>query len=118
MMKKKFEKAGLTDFLSAEEINLISETLLAAPRITTLRINNLLIEESGALEYVKSNLNSKFNPRLCDQVSGVIEVDALGPNEVVPAELKVIISCECAKSVLRGANVYAVCHDVDLADIL
>lgn len=78
--------------------------LLEAPRVSTLKVHGC--EDHIALEILKQiYYGVGFSFKIIEK--GIIGIDSIGPNEIVPNERRVIIDIMCAQSVMRGANVFA-----------
>ena len=86
------------------------ESLVYAPKKSTIRVNTLKINTEKSLREAKSLLSEgkdEFLVNAHPEFPDLLLVDSLGPFTVTPKERRVIVSLECAQAVFRGAPVFA-----------
>lgn len=98
----------LKDIIPLEDDFLLrnSYLLLEAPKMSTLKIHGC--EDHIALEKLKKiydDYDDDFSFKVLQK--GIIGIDSKGPNNIVPNERRVLVDAKCAKSVMRGASVFA-----------
>lgn len=107
--------ACLDGLVSSARIELIADRLALPPKTSTLRVNTLKASPCEALSHLQNILDETygkdyFEASLDAVISDMIRIKALKADlgAVQPAGLPVIVSPDCGKAVLRGANVFVV----------
>lgn len=84
--------------------------MLQPPRTSCIRINTSITDPGLAKAQCQLLLRSQDERFLVQShaaFGGLILVEAVGPQDPIPAPREVIVSCECAQAILRGSHVFA-----------
>lgn len=90
-----------------------SHALVRAPSISTIRINSDIGDLSTFSKLVDNltrqvllqDPNFRFTSK--SEVAEVLCISTVGPNQVEPKERRVLVTADCGRAVLRGADVFA-----------